>query len=157
MPNSPHPAPISPPERPLKQAMLRGARRRCPACGEGHLFSGYLTVKDRCESCGEDLHHHRADDGPAYLTLLLVSHIGASAMLAVFIAWRPSPATLLAIFGIGAIVMTLALLPVIKGGFVGFQWARRMHGFDSTSPNSIGGVSGSGAARPSQNEPGRTV
>lgn len=63
-------------ERNLKQAMLRGAMRHCPACGKGRLFDGYLTVRDCCAECGEDLSHQRADDGPAYLTILLVSHLG---------------------------------------------------------------------------------
>ncbi len=117
------------PERPVRQSMLRGAMRRCPACGQGHLFRGYLTVRDRCDVCGEDLHHQRADDGPAYLTILLVSHLGAPLLLAVFMIWRPSPISLLLGFGLGAIILSLALLPVIKGAFVGFQWARRMHGF----------------------------
>lgn len=117
------------PDRPVKTAMLRGAMRRCPACGQGALFQGYLTVRDHCPHCHEDLSHQRADDGPAYLTILLVSHLGAPLLLAVFLAWRPSAMSMLLGFGLGAIVLSLALLPVIKGAFVGFQWARRMHGF----------------------------
>ena len=116
-------------DRPLRRAMLRGAMRRCPACGEGALFNGYLRVKDQCPHCGEALHHQRADDGPAYLTILLVSHLGAPLLLAIYIAYRPSPAAMLIGFGLGAVILSLALLPVIKGAFVGFQWARRMHGF----------------------------
>ncbi len=117
------------PERPTGQAMLRGARGRCPACGEGRLFTGYLKVADACPACHEDLHHQRADDGPAYLTILIVSHLGAPLLLASFIAWRPSAMTMILSFGIGAIVLSLAMLPVIKGAMVGLQWARRMHGF----------------------------
>ena len=115
--------------RPLRPAMLRGAMRRCPACGEGALFDGYLRVKDQCPHCGEALHHQRADDGPAYLTILLVSHLGAPLLLAIYIAYRPSPVSMLIGFGLGAVILSLVLLPVIKGAFVGFQWARRMHGF----------------------------
>ncbi|MDS9468410.1 DUF983 domain-containing protein [Paracoccus sp. MBLB3053] len=116
-------------ERPLKPAMLRGAARHCPACGKGKLFRGYLTIVDRCDTCGEELHHQRTDDGPAYLTILLVSHLVAPLLLAVYMAYRPSPMSLLIGFSLGAIILSLVLLPVIKGGFVGFQWARRMHGF----------------------------
>ena len=116
-------------ERPTGQAMLRGARGRCPACGEGRLFTSYLKVADACPACNEDLHHQRADDGPAYLTILIVSHLGAPLLLASFIAWRPSAMTMILSFGIGAIVLSLAMLPVIKGAMVGLQWARRMHGF----------------------------
>lgn len=120
-------------DRPTWQAMRRGAVGRCPACGEGRLFSAYLKVAEACPSCHEALHHQRTDDGPAYLTILIVSHLGAPLLLASFIAWRPSAMTMILSFGIGAIVLSLAMLPVIKGGMVGLQWARRMHGFGGTS------------------------
>lgn len=120
----------TPPEdRPLKPAMLRSALGRCPACGKGRLFTGYLSVKPACPHCGEELHHQRADDGPAYLTILLVSHLGAPLLLAVYMLYRPSAMSMLIGFGLGAVVLSLLLLPRIKGAFIGFQWARRMHGF----------------------------
>lgn len=121
-------------DRPLKQALLRGATRRCPACGEGKLFRGYLAIHDRCPSCDEDLSHQRTDDGPAYLTILLVSHLGAPLLLAIYMAYRPSAMSMLIGFSLGAVVLSLMLLPLIKGGFAGFQWARRMHGFGDTPP-----------------------
>ena len=100
------------------------------AVAEGVPNRGGTGVHDASrDDCGQDLSHQRADDGPAYLTILLVSHLGAPLMLAIFVAWRPSAAALLLGFGIGAVVLSLLLLPLIKGGFVGFQWARRMHGF----------------------------
>lgn len=124
------------PERPVKPAMLRGALGRCPACGEGRLFRGYLSVRPACPHCGEELHHQRADDGPAYLTILLVSHLGAPLLLAIFMMYRPSAMAMLIGFGLGAVVLSLLLLPRIKGGMIGFQWARRMHGFGA-EPASI--------------------
>lgn len=115
--------------RPTGQAMRRGAFGKCPACGEGRIFLSYLKVRDHCEHCDAPLHHQRADDGPAYLTVLIVSHLLGPTLLAVFIAYRPSPITMLIGFGIGAIAASLALLPLIKGAMIGLQWARRMHGF----------------------------
>ena len=122
------------PERPTGQAMLRGARGRCPACGEGRMFSSYLKVADACPHCHEDLHHQRADDGPAYLTILIVSHLGAPLLLACYMAWRPSAMTMIYTFSLGAIVLSLLLLPRIKGAMIGLQWARRMHGFGLGEP-----------------------
>ncbi|SIP87702.1 Uncharacterized conserved protein, DUF983 family [Paracoccus thiocyanatus] len=119
------------PERPVKPAMMRGARGRCPCCGKGRLFQGYLSVSPACRHCGEELHHQRADDGPAYLTILLVSHLGAPFLLAIFMMYRPSAMSMLIGFSLGAVVLSLLLLPAIKGGLIGFQWARRMHGFGS--------------------------
>ncbi len=120
-------------DRPIKQAMLRAALGRCPACGQGKLFSGYLKVNGACAHCDEALHHQRADDGPAYLTILLVSHLGAPLLLAIYMMYRPSAMSMLIGFGLGAVILSLLLLPRIKGGFVGFQWARRMHGFGESA------------------------
>ncbi|MRX51267.1 DUF983 domain-containing protein [Paracoccus sp. S-4012] len=116
-------------ERPTGQAMRRGAASRCPACGEGRLFSRFLKVADHCPSCNEALHHHRADDGPAYVTIVIVSHLLSPILMIVFLAWRPSTASMVVGFLGAAVVMSLLLLPPIKGAFVGLQWARRMHGF----------------------------
>jgi len=115
--------------RDTMSAVWKGWRRRCPNCGSGPLMKGYLTVRHDCVACREALHHHRADDGPAYLTILIVGHIMAPALLAVFTAWRPDPMTLAAVFVTGTVALSLWLLPRLKGALVGFQWARRMHGF----------------------------
>ena len=126
---SSHAAPIDSSERPTGQAMLRGALGRCPNCGEGKLFRSFLKVVDHCPACNEAMHHQRADDGPAYLTILLVSHLGAPLLLACYVAWRPSAMTMIWTFSLGAVILSMLLLPRIKGAFVGLQWARRMHGF----------------------------
>lgn len=116
-------------------AMRRGAMGKCPNCGEGAMFKGYLTVQQRCPSCGEAFYHHRADDGPAYLTVLIVSHLIGPLLLIIYVAYRPEPLTMLIGFAIGALILSLILLRPIKGAMVGFQWARRMHGFDSARPD----------------------
>ena len=116
-------------DRPLKPALLRGWRRRCPNCGSGPMLRGYLKVRENCPVCGEALHHHRADDGPAYLTILIVGHVMAPAILFAFTTWRPDPFTLAAVFSVGTVALSLFLLPRLKGALVALQWAKRMHGF----------------------------
>ena len=116
-------------EKPLKPALWAGLRRKCPNCGEGHLFNGYLTVKDSCDVCGEDFTPQRADDGPAYLTILLVGHIMAPLLILAFEVFRPNPWVLALSFSAGTVALSLYLLPRLKGGLIGFQWAKRMHGF----------------------------
>lgn len=115
--------------REVKPAMLRGWRRKCPSCGAGPLLRGYLTVRDKCTVCGTELHHHRADDGPAYLTILIVGHLMAPLILMAFTAYRPEPLVLASIFSVGCVALSLYLLPRIKGVVVAIQWAKRMHGF----------------------------
>lgn len=121
--------PPDPAERDQRQAMRRGWHRRCPVCGQGALFSGYLTVNAHCPVCGTELSHHRADDGPAYLTILIVGHILGPLMIVIFTEFRPNPWVLSALFCAAAVAMSLYLLPRLKGGLIGLQWAKRMHGF----------------------------
>lgn len=120
--------------RALRPALLRGWHRRCPACGGGAMMRGYLDVRHYCPACGEPLHHHRADDGPAYLTILLVGHLMAPALMWAFTTFRPDPMVLFTFFAVGCVGLSLYLLPRLKGGMVAYQWARRMHGFAAGDP-----------------------
>lgn len=120
-------------DRPLAPAIRRGLRCLCPSCGEGSAFQGYLKIRPTCPACGEDLSHQRADDGPAYLTILIVGHLMAPLILMVFNLWRPDPLVLALIFSAGCVALSLFLLPRFKGMILAIQWARRMHGFGQTS------------------------
>ena len=120
-------------ERPSKPAMLRGLRCKCPNCGEGDLFSRYLKVVDNCPQCDEDLSQHRADDGPAYLTILIVAHVMGFAIHFMWVMWQPRPVVMATVLATSAIALSLFLLPRLKGLIVAIQWARRMHGFGHNS------------------------
>ena len=93
------------------------------------MFDGYLTVRGACPSCGEAFHHHRADDGPPYLTLLIVGHVVGPLMLWAYVRWEPSPAVFISAFSALSIVMSLWFLPRLKGLIVAVQWSKRMFGF----------------------------
>jgi uncharacterized protein (DUF983 family) len=93
------------------------------------MLRGYLKVRDACPVCGEELHHHRADDGPAYLTILIVGHLLAPLLLLTFTKLRPDPLVLATGFTIATVGLSLYLLPRLKGALVALQWANRMHGF----------------------------
>ena len=116
-------------ERPTKKAILNGLRRKCPKCGTGALFDGYLTVTDSCDACGQELSHHRADDGPAYLTILLVGHLMVPFIHIGFVHLRPEPWVLAVVLTTLCVCLALFLLPRMKGLVVAIQWAKRMHGF----------------------------
>ena len=117
------------PQRSLWPALMRGWRRKCPRCGNGHRLKGYLKLGTTCPVCKLDYTHARADDGPAYLTILLVGHLMAPLLHVVFVTWRPEPLVLFTIFAVGCVGLSLYLLPRLKGAIVGFQWARAMGGF----------------------------
>lgn len=128
-----NPAPAEKPARPVWQALRRGLACRCPACGEGRLFSSYLKVAPACERCGEALHHHRADDAPPYMTIFLVGHLLVPFMLWLEVAHEPAYWVHIAIWLPLTLVLCLATLPLMKGAVVAYQWALRMHGFDEDS------------------------
>ncbi|MEM6694693.1 MAG: DUF983 domain-containing protein [Pseudomonadota bacterium] len=115
--------------RPLGLALWRGWRCRCPKCGSGPMLRGYLKVRETCPVCSEPLHHHRADDGPAYLTILIVGHLMAPLLIHVYSTYRPEPMVMAAGFSVGCVALSLYLLPRLKGLIVGLQWAKRLYGF----------------------------
>lgn len=92
-------------------------------------MESYLTVRPACSACGADMSHQRADDGPAWATILITGHILAPLMLTVFTLWRPEGWVMALGFSAVFVALSLYLLPRLKGAFVGFQWAKRMHGF----------------------------
>jgi len=106
---------------------------RCPACGEGRLFTSYLKVAPSCERCGEELHHHRADDAPPYLTIMVVGHVIVPMLMWLELAYEPALWIHFVLWLPLTLAMSLLLLPPLKGVVVGYQWAMRMHGFDELS------------------------
>lgn len=105
------------------QSMLRGLKGRCPACGEGKLFSRYLKVRPTCSHCGLDLAKYPADDGPAYFTILIVGHLVVAPLLIFPVIWEASPAIVLPATLIPLAIVTLVLLHVTKGWFIGLLYA----------------------------------
>ena len=133
---APAPSPASPEsvdelkDRNAAVAVARGFIGRCPKCGRGAMFRAYLSVNPRCPACGEDLSGHRADDAPAFLTLLVACFIGGLGVLLTDDASSQMPLLAVAAFWLVATaVVGLLVLPRLKGAVVGYQWALRLHGF----------------------------
>ena len=72
--------------------------------------------------------HHRADDGPAYLTILIVGH-AAVPFFHLGFKIDPNPLVVASMMSVGCVALSLYLLPRIKGAIIGLQWAKRLHGF----------------------------
>lgn len=125
----------TPEPRPLGAALAKGWRRRCPSCGGGALFDGYLSIKHDCDICGEEFHHHRADDAPSWLTMIIIGHLIAPLMIASYQMFDLPTWSHAVIWPVLAMTGVIVLLPRVKGGIVAFQWAHRMHGFDHDQPD----------------------
>ena len=115
--------------RPVAQSLFRGFVRRCPKCGTGRMFRSYLKTVDVCSNCGEELHHHRADDAPPYFTIMIVGHLIIPLVLSIEMAYQP-PMTLQFAFWLPvALILSAVTLGPVKGALVGLHGAVRMHGF----------------------------
>ncbi|HEY8580766.1 MAG TPA: DUF983 domain-containing protein [Beijerinckiaceae bacterium] len=122
--------------RPWWPAVKRGLRLRCPHCGEGRMFRAYLKVNDACPACGEELHHHRADDAPPYLTIFLVGHIVAAILMIVDERYPALDMFIhMTVWPLLAVALCLWFLPHVKGGLIAYQWALKMHGFETALPS----------------------
>ncbi len=118
------------PPRDTWTAIRRGLRGRCPSCGQGRILHSYIRVDEACLACGEELHHHRADGFPPYITIFVVGYVLGAAMLAVDDMWPNLPVVVhFVLWPTLCILLSLWLLPIFKGGLVAYQWALRMHGF----------------------------
>ncbi len=102
--------------------LKRGIYGRCPNCGDGALFKSYLKQVEACAQCGEKFGHIRADDAPAWLTILLAGHVVAPFLLGVVpnLDW-PEWVILLVIMSY-AFLLSLAILPSAKGFFISVIW-----------------------------------
>jgi uncharacterized protein (DUF983 family) len=96
------------------------------------LFRAFLKVADTCPVCHEELHHHRADDAPAYFVIVIVGHIVVPLVLLVETEIAPPYWVHAAIWLPLTIGLAAGLLQPIKGAIIGWQWAHRMHGFDGS-------------------------
>jgi len=113
------------PDRTPFVGIRRGLGRRCPNCGKGALFKGYLRVEPTCASCGHENGAYRADDGPAYFTVLIIGHLVVAPLLLLSFVATWNPYATAAVFLPTVAVATLTALAFIKGGFIGLQWGLR--------------------------------
>ena len=124
---------MSDPSEPIRDTALyppltpssTGLRGRCPRCGEGRLFSGFLQVAPRCANCGLDYAFSDAGDGPAVFVMLIVGFIVAFLALYVEFTFQP-PFWLHALLWIPLVVgLALAMLRPLKGLMIAIQYKHK--------------------------------
>ncbi len=116
---------------PVLPSMARGLKGQCPSCGKGKLFYRYLKVSDRCPVCGHDLDQYPSDDGPAYFTILLVGHVIVAPLLLFPIIWKAPAAMIVPGVLIPLALLTMAVLPRVKGAVIGALYALRVRRQDA--------------------------
>ncbi|MGY9000246.1 MAG: DUF983 domain-containing protein [Rhodospirillales bacterium] len=106
---------------PYKLIIFRGLRRRCPECGCGRIFKGYLSIYDECSHCHESLRGIRTDDAAPWATILLVGHLAAPIIpIAIKFDIETVPLTIIMVAWV--LFLSLVILPLMKGVFVGLNW-----------------------------------
>jgi len=103
-------------------AISRGLRGRCPQCGEGHLFQGFLTLRPACERCGLDYSFADAGDGPAVFVILLGGFIVVFAAMVVEFLYQPPYWVHAALWLPLILLLTLGPLRPIKGLLIALQY-----------------------------------
>ncbi len=106
----------------LVKAFTRGVRRKCPCCGQASAFRGYLKVVDTCPSCETPLSLYPCDDGPAYVTMLLVGHLVIAPAFLLHLFYTYPLEVVLPTMVVSMAVLTLVLLPFVKGAFLSLLW-----------------------------------
>ncbi|BBK34537.1 uncharacterized protein (DUF983 family) [Stella humosa] len=108
-----------------------GLAARCPRCGKGALYEGFLTVRERCTHCGLDLSRHDSGDGPAVFIILILGAVVVALALWVEIRWQPPLWVHAALWTPFTLGVALAMLRPLKGVMVALNYRHRMDGSDA--------------------------
>jgi uncharacterized protein (DUF983 family) len=109
-------------ERPLSFSILAGLRGRCPQCGGGKLFQGFLSLRPRCDACGLDYSFADAGDGPAVFAILIGGFIVVAAALIVEFRYQPPFWVHAALWAPLILIVTLGPLRLLKGLLIALQF-----------------------------------
>ncbi|MDO8902835.1 MAG: DUF983 domain-containing protein [Phenylobacterium sp.] len=105
--------------------LIWGLTGRCPNCGEGPLFEGFLKVATRCAACGYDLAKADSGDGPAVFVILIAGFVVAFAALYVELAFTPPIWLHLILWLPLTVIFSIGLLRPLKGLMLAAQFSNR--------------------------------
>jgi uncharacterized protein (DUF983 family) len=101
---------------------LAGLLARCPQCGKGQLFEGFIRLRPRCGKCGLDFGFADAGDGPAVFVILIAGFIVVALALIVEFVYQPPFWLHAVLWGPLILVVTLAPLRLLKGLLIALQY-----------------------------------
>ena len=107
---------------PKPSPFLAGLACRCPRCGKGRIFRGFLTLRPRCEVCELDFGFIDSGDGPAVFVILISGFVVVFSALIVEVLYRP-PFWIHALLW-GPLILVATLLPLrpMKGLLIALQY-----------------------------------
>ena len=107
----------------LWPGISRGFVGKCPNCGKGRLFRAFLKVESPCSACGHDNAQYPSDDAPPYFTILIVGHVVIAPLVVLPVIWTYPPLLVMSVSVPIVALLTLILLPRVKGAVIGLHWA----------------------------------
>lgn len=110
--------------------LLRGLRLRCPGCGDGKLFKGYLKPVESCDACDLKLNEWAGADGPSFFVMSLVITIIPTLAILFEINHAPAPWVHVALWVPLTFLLTVGLLPFFKGLFVALEYKNNTDFFE---------------------------
>jgi len=108
--------------RNFKSLVQKVLTQSCPKCGHGKIFSKYITLKKECNHCGQSFEKLKADDGPAWLTMMLVGHLIIPTMLSVEMSYNLPLWLSITLWPFSLALLSLLCLPFAKAFFVNMIW-----------------------------------
>lgn len=105
--------------------LLAGVTARCPRCGEGHLFSGFLTISPKCDRCGLDFGFADSGDGPAIFIMLFAGFVIVAAALIVEVMYQPPYWVHAALWLPLTAILSIGLLRPFKATLVALQYRHK--------------------------------
>lgn len=114
---------------PPVSVLKAGFLSRCPRCGRGRLFAGYLRVAERCEACAFELRRHDSGDGPAVFVMFLVGGVVVALALWLELAFEPPYWLHVALWVPLIVVGSLVLLRPAKAILIALQYRHKAAGF----------------------------
>jgi uncharacterized protein (DUF983 family) len=111
-------------ERASPSALRTGLRCRCPRCGEGPLFAGFLNVAERCPACGLDLQRSPAGDGSAVLLIFLAGVVVVTLAIWLTIAYQPPLWVAMVAWPAVILAVALVLMRPLKAAMVALDYRR---------------------------------
>ena len=110
---------------PAQEPINVGARGRCPRCGEGRLFAGFLTLAPACKACGLDFDFADSADGPAVFVILIVGFIVAGGALIVELSYEPPFWVHFILWVPLILILSFGTLRPLKGIMIALQYVNR--------------------------------
>lgn len=102
--------------------LKRGFHLKCPSCGKGNILRGYLTAQEQCSECGLDFEDLRADDGPAWVTILIAGHLSMPFVFWILDMGLDNTALEIGLPILFILILSALILPRAKGIFMGIIW-----------------------------------